>query len=54
MEFLGIEIAEWIVAGLELALIIWFIKTIKAMKQNQQILIDELEALRKELNERKN
>lgn len=53
MEFLGIEIAEWIVAGIELALIIWFIKTMKVMKQNQQILIDELEALRKELNSRK-
>lgn len=53
MTILGFTIGQWIVAGLELALIIWFIKTMKAMKQNQQILIDELEALRKELNERK-
>ena len=53
MEFLGFTIGQWIVAGLELALIIWFIKTMKVMKQNQQILIDELEALRKELNSRK-
>ena len=54
MTILGINIATWIVAGLELVLLIWFIKTLKVMKQNQQILIDELEALRKELKERKN
>lgn len=53
MELLGIDIAKWIIAGLELVLLIWFIKTMKVMKQNQQILIDEIEALRKELNEQK-
>lgn len=53
MELLSIDIAKWIIAGLELALLIWFIKTMKVMKQNQQILIDEIEALRKELNEQK-
>lgn len=53
MTILGFTIGQWIIAGLEIILLIWFIKTIKAMKQNQQILIDELEALRKELNERK-
>ena len=53
MEILGFTIGQWIVAGLELTLIIWFIKTMKVMKQNQQILIDEIEALRKELNEQK-
>lgn len=54
MEFLGYDIGQWIVGVLELMLLAWFIKTMKVMKQNQQILIDELEALRKELNDRKN
>jgi len=53
MELLGYDIAQWIVGILELILLVWFIKTMKVMKQNQQILIDELEALRKELNDRK-
>lgn len=53
MEFLGYNIGQWIVAGLEIVLLVWFIKTMKVMRQNQQILIDELEALRKELNDRK-
>lgn len=52
MEILGYNMAQWIVAGLELVLLIWFIKTMKAIKLNQQILIDELEALRKELREK--
>ena len=53
MEFLGYNIGQWIVAGLEIVLLVWFIKTMKVMRQNQQILVDELEALRKELNDRK-
>lgn len=53
MEFLGYNIGQWIVAGLEIVLLVWFIKTMKVMRQNQQILIDELEALRRELNDRK-
>ena len=53
MEFLGYNIGQWIVAELEIVLLVWFIKTMKVMRQNQQILIDELEALRKELNDRK-
>lgn len=53
MEFLGYDIGQWIVAGLEIVLLVWFIKTMKVMRQNQQILIDELEALRKELKDRK-
>ena len=53
MEFLGYNIGQWIVAVLEIVLLVWFIKTMKVMRQNQQILIDELEALRKELNDRK-
>ena len=53
MEILGIDIAQWIVAGLELALLIWFIKSVKTIKQNQQILIDELEALLAELKNKK-
>lgn len=53
MEFLGYNIGQWIVAGLEIVLLVWFIKTMKVMRQNQQILIDELEALRKELKDRK-
>lgn len=53
MEILGIDIAQWIVAGLELALLIWFMKSIKVMKQNQQIIIDELEALLAELKNKK-
>lgn len=53
MEFLGYNIGQWIVAGFEIVLLVWFIKTMKVMKQNQQILIDELEALRKELKDRK-
>lgn len=53
MEILGIDIAQWIVAGLELALLIWFMKSVKTIKQNQQILIDELEALFAELKNKK-
>ena len=53
MEILGIDIAQWIVAGLELALLIWFMKAVKTIKQNQQILIDELEALLAELKNKK-
>lgn len=53
MEILGYSIGEWIVAGLELALLIWFMKSVKTIKQNQQILIDELEALLTELKNKK-
>ena len=53
MTILGFTIGQWIIAILEIVLLAWFIKTMKVMKQNQQILIDELEALRKELNNRK-
>ena len=53
MEILGIDIAQCIVAGLELALLIWFMKSVKTIKQNQQILIDELEALLAELKNKK-
>ena len=53
MEILGYSIGEWIVAGLELALLIWFMKSVKTIKQNQQILIDELEALLAELKNKK-
>ena len=54
MTFLGFTIGQWIVAIAEILLLFWFIlKSVSAMKQNQQILIDELEALRKELKERK-
>lgn len=53
MTFLGFTIGQWIVAIAEILLLIWFVKTMRSIKQNQQILIDELEALRKELKERK-
>ena len=53
MTFLGFTIGQWIVAIAEILLLIWFIKAMRTMEQNQQILIDELEALRKELKERK-
>lgn len=53
MTFLGFTIGQWIVAIAEILLLFWFIKSVSAMKQNQQILINELEALRKELKERK-
>lgn len=53
MEILGYSVGEWIVAGLELALLIWFMKSVKTIKQNQQILIDILEAIQRDLTHKK-
>ena len=53
MEILGYSIGEWVVAGLELALLIWFMKSVKTIKQNQQILIDILEELQRDLADKK-
>lgn len=51
------EVVGLIIGFIELAAILvclrWFYLKMTSMEQNQQILIDELEALRKELKERK-
>mgnify|MGYP004466642335 FL=1 len=52
-----LTLAEWIVGTIELCVIIaalvCFFRSMKTIRQNQQILIDELEALRKELKDKK-
>ena len=52
-----LTISEWIVGLIELcviiAVLVCFFRSIKTIRQNQQILIDELEALRKELKDKK-
>lgn len=49
--------SEWIVGLIELcviiAVLVCFFRSMKTIRQNQQILIDELEALRKELKDKK-
>lgn len=49
--------SEWIVGIIELcviiAVLVCFFRSMKTIRQNQQILIDELEALRKELKDKK-
>ena len=50
-----LTISQWIVGLIELAVIIavliCFFRSMKEIRQNQQILIDEIEALRLELKE---
>lgn len=52
-----LEIISLIVGVIEIAIALiclrWFYLKMTSMEQNQQILIDELEALRKELKEQK-
>ena len=52
-----LEIISLVVGFLEIVIALiclkWFYLKMTSMEQNQQILIDELEALRKELKERK-
>lgn len=52
-----LEIISLIIGFIEIAIILiclrWFYVKMTSMEQNQQILIDELEALRKELKGRK-
>lgn len=52
-----LTISEWIVGLIELyviiAVLVCFFRSMKTIRQNQQILIDELEALRKELKDKK-
>ena len=52
MTILGISIGTWIVGITEIAVVICFFRSMKEIRRNQQILIDELEALRLELKER--
>ena len=55
-EMTTLEIISLIVGVIEIAIALiclrWFYLKMTSMEQNQQILIDELEALRKELKER--
>lgn len=53
MEILGLSIGQWVTGIIEIAVVICFFRSMKGIRQNQQILIDEIEALRKELRERK-
>lgn len=52
-----LTISDWIVGLIELcviiAVLVCFFRSMKTIRQNQQILIDELEALRKELKDKK-
>lgn len=53
---MGLTPSQWIVGIIELiviiAVLVCFFRSMKAIRQNQQIMIDEIEALRLELKER--
>ena len=52
-----LTLSDWIVGLIEIGIVIAFLKcffsSMKTIRQNQQILIDEIEALRLELKSRK-
>lgn len=53
MTILGLSIGTWVTGIIEIAVVICFFRSMKKMQQNQQIIIDELEALRLELKDNK-
>ena len=52
MTILGLSIGTWVTGIIEIAVVICFFRSMKKILQNQQILTDEIEALRLELKER--
>lgn len=53
---MGLTLSDWIIGLIEIAItvavLICFFRSMKEIRQNQQIMIDEIEALRLELKER--
>lgn len=56
INVMELTLSDWIVGLIEIAVtiavLICFFRSMKEIRQNQQILIDEIEALRLELKER--